>query len=189
MSSKIRILRLFFLASIFSPIWAHAETPASLWNAILAQDQTQWTDEAGNSIKLKDLSNSKHIILTAFYTHCSRTCPELTFKILKKIEAKFHEKNLEVEFILVTLEPEIDTPQVLSQFKQRVAPDRKHWHLLRADSAAQVRDFVQAAALGDFWKMDDHTLHEFKILYFDSESKIIKKLDFKHQDVETLLTP
>ena len=182
------LILLVLFASFTSPSTSSADL-SKAWNSILVDDQTHWTDENGAAIVLKDFIISPAVIMTSFYTHCSRTCPEITFKALKKIEAKFQAKGQEAEFLLVTLEPEEDTPEILSKFKARVAPNRKHWHLLRADSTAGVRDFVKSADLGDFWKMEEHTLHEFKVLYLDSSSKSVKKLDFKHRDIDSLFTP
>ena len=168
---------------------AASDSVAGAWNSLFIQDQTHWTDETGATVQLKQFSNSPAVIMTAFYTHCNRTCPELTFKALKKIEAKFQSKGEEAEFLLVSLEPEIDTPAILTQFKNRIAPHRKHWHLLRADSDANLAQFVKEATLSNYWKMDDHTLHDFKILYFDGSKKAIKTLDFKHREMEIIFGP
>ena len=155
------------------------------WNESLLNEMTPWTDEAGQALKLRDYLE-KPVILSAFYTHCSRTCPELTFKKLREIEKQFNERKIDAQFVLVSIEPEQDTTGVLMKFKEKMAKGKQNWHFVRSETEAQTKSFVTHAGLGDYWKMDDHTLHEFKILYFDPSAKRVRNLDFKNKEVASL---
>ena len=112
----------------------------------------------------------------------------MTFKSLRKLQEKFTENKKVPEFILITLEPEEDTAAALSKFKSKVTPPGAHWHFLRSDSDQATTAFVKGASLGDFWKMDEHTLHDFKISFFDPDSKTIKSLDYTHRDIASLFS-
>ena len=174
---------LAFVATFFVTFNAFAEDPS--WNASLMNDATRWTDEGGKAIDFKSFKD-KPLVLGAFYTHCSRTCPEVTFRKLKEIQKQFDDRKIEAEVVMVSLEPDQDTVEALYRFKQKMAKDHDHWHFVRSNTDAETKNFVKTVGLGDYWRMEDHTLHDFKLLYFSPKDQQVKTLDYKNRDVASL---
>ncbi|MEW6196576.1 MAG: SCO family protein [Bacteroidota bacterium] len=100
-------------------------------NSIYQLD-SKWKTETGKEISLSELSG-KPQIMAMIFTSCTYACPIIVNDI-KKIEAGIPKEKLgKVNFLLVSIDPERDTPETLMQFakKQKLNPNR--WKLLTAD--------------------------------------------------------
>ena len=90
-----------------------------------------------------------------------------------------------IEFVVITLDPENDTPEVLKKFQDHMGLDR-HWHFL-AGSNKDTRLLANNLGLGDYWKFDDHIMHGFKILILDPSGNILHTLDWDHRTMKDVL--
>lgn len=152
----------------------------------LVEDHTPWINESGQSVELSSWQD-RSVIITMSYTECKKTCPQMTFKKLKEIQEIFDSRKQEAEFIIISFDPKTDTPEVLKQFKSHMGYDRPNWHFLTG-SEADTRKFANKMGLGDYWKMDDHILHSFRIAYLDAKKKTTRWLDWDHRQVSSLIT-
>ena len=175
-SVAFKATRFFILASLCWASIASLASEPSLWNAALANNQTTWTDEKGQALHLSDFSN-KPVILTMAYSQCKKTCPLVTMKELKEIQKILEEKKIAADFFVITLDPEHDTKDELLHFKKKVGVDRPNWHFIRADSK-ETRELAANIGLGNYWSMDDHIQHQYKILYFNPNQKIVRTLNW-----------
>lgn len=71
-----------------------------------------WTDQHGRTRTLNDLHGRPRLIAMV-YTNCGTACPRIVLD-MKKIEATFDD----VDFTLVSIDPERDTPGRLAEFAQ-----------------------------------------------------------------------
>jgi protein SCO1 len=96
-----------------------------------------WTADVGREVKLAALRGRPQV-LALFFTSCEHSCP-LIVKDMKAIEkglpARAREK---VDFLLVSIDPERDTPEALRAFRAKHGLGIKHWSLVRG-SAADVK--------------------------------------------------
>ncbi len=148
-------------------------------------DEITWTDETGHPHKLADFKSSL-VVLTMIYTECKKTCPMVTTAKLKELQAALDTQNKSAQFVVVTLDPENDTPEVLAQFKKKIGMDRDNWHFLRG-TTKETHQFARKLDLDDYWKMDEHILHKFKIIYLDFQTSHRRTLDWDHRDIAKLL--
>ena len=103
-----------------------------------------WRDQDGHATSLGALAGRPRVV-AMIYTQCTHTCP-LILGDLKRLEQALAPQEREgVGFVLVTLDPEHDTPQALAGFAQRSHLDPARWTLLTA-TPADVRQL--AAVLG-----------------------------------------
>ena len=62
---------------------------------------------------------------------------------------------------------------------------RDNWHFIRG-SLKQTHALAQGLGLEGFYRMDEHIVHNFRIVYFDPQSGKERALDFEHKDVQSL---
>ncbi len=96
------------------------------------QLESKWKTENGGEISLSELSG-KPQIMAMIFTSCTYACPIIVNDI-KKIEAGISKENLDkVNFLLVSIDPEHDTPEALMQFANKQKLNLNRWKLLTAD--------------------------------------------------------
>jgi cytochrome oxidase Cu insertion factor (SCO1/SenC/PrrC family) len=84
-------------------------------------------ERSGKKITLADL-RGKISIVDFIYTSCSDTCPLQTADMAKLQEQWIKER--EVELISVSVDPEHDTPRVLTKYAGRFRADPERWLFL-----------------------------------------------------------
>lgn len=144
-----------------------------------------WQDDSGKNVKLSDWQKNT-VVLTMSYTSCRRICPNMTLKKLKELQEGYDKLKKKVEFIIVTFDPENDTPHELSKYKKKNKIDRNNWHFLTG-TLENTKTFSEKLDLDGFWKMDDHVFHGFKIVVIGPNGDELGSLDWDHQDIKTLL--
>lgn len=89
-----------------------------------------WTTQDGENLELKEL-HGKTLVMVMIYTSCEFSCPQL-IEDMKAIEAKVNKRKLDnTKFILVSIDPETDTSQLLKEFSIENDMDEDHWLFLR----------------------------------------------------------
>lgn len=85
-------------------------SPESIFNL-----DSRWVKQNKDSISLKDLSN-KVTIAAMVFTHCQSACPRIVADI-QRIEKAFTKEELQhVQFLLISMDPENDTPEHFIEF-------------------------------------------------------------------------
>lgn len=100
-----------------------------------------WTDQAGEQRALESL-HGKTRVVAMVYTSCAYACPRILLD-MKRIEGELApERRDRVGFVLVTIDPERDTPEQLAAYA-RGARLGAGWTLLTGDEG----DILELAAL------------------------------------------
>jgi protein SCO1/2 len=121
-----------------------------------------WTDERGERVALSKWRGDQ-VVLTAIYTQCRTKCPRTIAK-LREIHEALRRAGRSAQFLLVTLDPDEDTPERLRRFKESEGfPDS--WHLL-AGTVPQTQEFAEMLGIHVI-NMDAHLLHNSRILVLD----------------------
>lgn len=129
-----------------------------------------WTDQSGNGFELKELKG-KQVVFTMFFASCTYACPILV-NDMKKIEAEIPKKDLsKYNFVLISIDPERDTPAKLAQFADQHKLDNNRWKLLTGSEG----DIMDIAALTGF-KYKKETTGEYShsniITFLNEEGEI-----------------
>ncbi|HNG07131.1 MAG TPA: SCO family protein, partial [Saprospiraceae bacterium] len=73
---------------------------------------SQWENQNGDTLHLTDLQG-KTLVVVMIYSSCKTACPILIAK-MKQIESKFDRKDIDkISMVLVSIDPETDTPEHL----------------------------------------------------------------------------
>ncbi|HSI69975.1 MAG TPA: SCO family protein [Gillisia sp.] len=104
-----------------------------------------WTTQDNKQIELKDL-RGKVLVMVMIYTSCKAACPRLVAD-MRNIEKQVPKKDLnKVQFIMVSIDPETDTPQNLKKFSKENFMEEPHWMFLRG-TPEDTREFAAVLAV------------------------------------------
>jgi protein SCO1 len=101
-----------------------------------------WTDQNGQRRPLDSLAGRFQVVAMV-YTSCGDACPRMLLD-MKRIEGELPaELRDRVGFVIVTLDPERDTPERLAEYARGARLDDARWTLLHGDPG----DILELAAL------------------------------------------
>jgi protein SCO1/2 len=128
-------------------------------------------DEADHPVRFADWSGTP-LLVAPFYTSCQLRCPR-TIDKLREVEATLARAGRPATILLVTLDPETDTPARLKAYKaSRSLP--ASWHLLagtRREAAELSRRFGVHPAYDD-----GHIDHEVRVAVVDARGHVVRVL-------------
>lgn len=106
---------------------------------------SNWNTEEGEVIQLEDLKG-KTLVMVMIYTTCKAACPRLVAD-MRNIESKIPKENIEnLRFVLVSIDPKVDTPTRLKEFAIENEMDGEQWTFLQGTESG-VREFANVLAV------------------------------------------
>ena len=78
------------------------------------------------------------------FTRCPSTCPRIS-KAMVDLQEKFHTFEIDAHLISFSVDPENDTPEVLSRYAKTIGADESRWRFVTGDRAA-----MEALVVGGF---------------------------------------
>ncbi|MBS1652721.1 MAG: SCO family protein [Bacteroidetes bacterium] len=124
---------------------------------------SKWQNQDGKEIYLRNLQG-KVLVVVMIYTSCKTACPILISK-MKNIASKLNKDDINnVSLVLVSIDPETDTPEHLKEFSINNAMDKNPWIFLRSNENA-TQEFANILAM---------------------KYKKISPLDFSHSNIITV---
>ena len=106
---------------------------------------SKWTNQNGQNIEMKDL-RGKVLVMVMIYTSCKAACPRLVAD-MRNIESRLPENIKEnVKLVLVSIDPEVDTPKRLKEFAIANKMDGDQWEFLRS-TEENTREFAAVLAV------------------------------------------
>ena len=109
----------------------------------------------------------KTLVMVMIYTTCQSACPRLVAD-MRSIEAKIP-KNIsdKITYVMISIDPEIDTPKRLKEFAIENYMDGEQWTFLQGTNSS-VREFANVLAV---------------------KYKQISPLDFSHSNIISVFDP
>jgi protein SCO1/2 len=182
MSSTTHRLRLAnrFLLIAGMLVMPHAalSAPFSFYNL-----PATFVNDAARTVKLSEW-RGKPVIVTMEYSECRFMCTS-TFSKMKAIQQAADQKGIRIDFVVISLDPQNDTPAAWKQYRASRGIERDNWHLLTG-SDATTREFAALVGI-KYWYMDRHLLHDFKIVRLDGDGVIAKEITEYDIDPDYLL--
>lgn len=91
--------------------------------------ESTWIDTSGQEIRLVDLRGDV-VLVAMVYSSCKAACPRIVTD-MKQIRAGLESID-GLRFVLVSMDPEVDTPERLKEYAVESKLD-EHWELLHGD--------------------------------------------------------
>jgi protein SCO1/2 len=171
----IKVLLLVLTALAPCPAWS---APLNFYALPYA-----FTNDRNETVHLSQW-RGKPLILTMEYSNCRFMCTT-TFSKMKAIQAAADQKKMQIDFMIVSLDPKNDTPQAWHQYRISREVDRNNWHLLTG-SEATTKEFANLIGI-KYWTMDEHILHDFKIVRLNANGEIEKAITDYGDEPDSLL--
>ncbi len=130
-----------------------------------------WTTQDNENIELEDLRGNV-LVMVMIYTSCKAACPRLVAD-MRNIEKQVPENDLDrVKFIMVSIDPETDTPQRLKKFSEENLMTDDHWMFLRG-TPEDTREFAAVLAVSYKKISPIDFSHSNIISVFDEEGVLV----------------
>ena len=137
---------------------------------------TNFTDDRGHPVHPSDFVGRRTVVTMA-YAACRRTC-SFTLKKLQSMQSQADERHERLEFVIVSFDPERDTPAEWARYRRHHGLERPNWHFL-SGTRRSTRELADRIGIGDFWSYDDHVLHDFAAVVVDDQGHVERRLRWK----------
>jgi protein SCO1/2 len=148
---------------------AEAPAPGEPSGGSVYNLESKWRDPLGRERTLGSLAGRVQVV-SMVYTYCGRTCPQVLLD-MKRIEGA---AGGGVGFVLVSIDPERDTPDRLRTFAEGARLDPARWTLL---SGADGDILELAALLGVKYRRESATelSHSNVLVVLDRRGEIVHR--------------
>jgi len=162
------------------------DTLANYSNQSIYSDEYIWTNQENQPLKLGDKRGMYQLVSTIF-THCEYACPNLISDMLNVDDDIKEEKKDQLNFILISIDPERDTPERLSAYARDMELDTRRWSLLHGE--VKAIDAI-VAKLGVSYKRFENGAfgHSNVLTLLNPKGEIIYQLQGIHANREELVT-
>lgn len=156
--------------------WSHLVQSAELQESSVG-DLPDVTIETANGARTSFAATNGHVrIATMFYTHCPGVCP-LTIASLRHLESQLSaSERAKVEFVLLSVDPTHDTPQVLRALARERGIAATGWLLGRA-SQADTQRFADAAKIRYRVLSDGSVDHSSSLVLIDARGRVVTRVN------------
>ncbi len=130
-------------------------------------------DQDGSALPFASTTGKPRLV-TMFYSSCKFVCP-LIIDTLRKTEHELPDSALKgLDVLMVSFDPDIDTPAKLKGLAEQRHLDTPRWRLARA-AAPEVRRI--AAVLGiQYRQLDNHEFsHSSVLVLLDAQGRIVAR--------------
>ena len=103
---------------------------------------SQWKTQNEDTLQLKDFKDNPFVAVMV-YTSCQAACPRLVAD-MRNIKSAVNQSN--VQYVLISIDPETDTPERLREFAQEEQLDGDQWTLLQGQ-LDDVREFSNVVSV------------------------------------------
>lgn len=141
-----------------------------------------WRDQDDRPFSLASLNGSATVALM-FYGTCQSACPILVRDVLRVEAALSAETRAHTRFVLVTFDPETDTPERLRALAAERHLDLSRWTLLRA-SPDDVRTFATVLGVQFSRVGPSEFTHSNVITLLDKRGEVSAQLEGLQQPVD-----
>lgn len=133
-----------------------------------------YTNQEGKSFGTNDLKG-KVWVSDLIFTSCETVCPPMTAN-MAKLQAKAAEKNLDVDFVSFSIDPEVDSPNALKTYSAKFNADLSNWHFLTGYSQKDIESFASENFKTIVKKPENNSqvIHGTKFYLIDQKGKIVK---------------
>lgn len=158
---------------------ASEATDESIYNV-----SSQWKNRHGEIVALDSLRGKVQLVAMV-YTHCEHACPRILADMERIRENLSEETSSQTNFTIISIDPERDTPQRLTDFANENDLAKDKWTLLNGNQG----DVLEIAALlGVKYKRisDTDFTHSNMITVLNKEGEVVhqrKKLEDQHPRV------
>ncbi|WP_042220719.1 SCO family protein [Oceanobacillus manasiensis] len=104
-------------------------------------DSFSFTDQNNQPFGITDLSES--IWISNFiFTSCETVCPRMTSE-MASLQKTLKKEGIEVEFVSFSVDPEVDSPEILKEYINQYTDNETNWHMLTGYTQKEIEAFAR----------------------------------------------
>ncbi len=134
--------RIFFAFTLLLAATAACEKKSDSLPAVSQILDFALTDQAGRQVSPQDL-RGKVWVAAFMFTRCPTICPRITRR-MQEVQAQAKKERVPLTLVSFSVDPEYDTPQVLSAYAGEFKLDTSNWRLLTGDIEAIKKISVES---------------------------------------------
>ncbi|CAM3500066.1 SCO family protein [Cytobacillus oceanisediminis] len=134
-----------------------------------------YTNQENKEFGLKDLEG-KVWVADFIFTNCEDVCMPMTAN-MKKLQQLAEEEGIEnIEFVSFSVDPKVDTPEVLKDYGSQYSADFSNWHFLTGYEQEEIEKY----AMDNFKTIvkkpqtGDQVIHGTDFYLVDQEGNVMK---------------
>lgn len=136
---------IFLFTLLFTSCNSNSKSKMEISESSIFNLTSEWENQDAEKLQLKDLQG-KTLVVVMIFTTCKSACPILVAK-MRGIEEKISRKDIDkVSLVLVSIDPETDTPENLKKFAKKNKMDSPQWIFLRSSEAA-TQEFANVLSM------------------------------------------
>jgi len=168
----MKTLILGLLAFLITTKNCYSQTPSTKISDLSIYNlPSKWTNQNGKDIELKDLKGDV-LVMVMIYTSCKAACPRLVADMRSIEEQLPQDAKSKVKLVLVSIDPETDTPKRLKEFSIENKMEGEQWIFLRS-SEKNTREFAAVLAV-NYKKISPMDFsHSNIISVFNAEGELV----------------
>lgn len=134
----------------------------------------EFTTQDNEQLGLDDLKG-KWWIADFIFTNCTSVCIPMTYN-MSQLQTKLKEENLAVELVSFTVDPDVDSPEVLKEYAESYQVDLSNWNFLTGYDFDTIKEFaINSFMTGVKEEPDsDQITHGVRFFLVNPEGEIIK---------------
>ncbi|WP_428908426.1 SCO family protein [Niallia sp. Krafla_26] len=133
------------------------------------------TNQKGESFGLKDLEGNVWVA-NFIFTNCDDVCLPMTAN-MKILQDRVKEEGIEnIEFVSFSVDPTIDTPEILTEFGKQFQVDDTNWNFLTGYSQESIEQFALNSfkAIVKKPQSGDQVIHGTAFYLIDQDGNVMK---------------
>lgn len=140
-------------------------------------------NQKGQDFGVEDL-NGKVWIADFIFTSCETVCPPMTAN-MASLQKKFKSEDIPVEFVSMSVDPAVDTPDKLKSFMGKFTEDDSNWNMLTGYSQQEIEEFArdEFQTLIQKPESSDQVIHGTNFYLINQNGEIVNDYSFTQGDV------
>ncbi|MDZ5474173.1 SCO family protein [Bacillus sp. 31A1R] len=133
-----------------------------------------YINQENEEFGLKDLKG-KVWVADFIFTNCETVCSPMTANMVD-LQEKLKEEGLDVEIISFSVDPEMDTPEMLKEYAIKFDADLSSWNLLTGYSQKSIEEFATKSfkTLVKKPNSNNQVIHGTSFYLVNQEGKVVK---------------
>jgi protein SCO1/2 len=168
-------LFLVFAVSLFTGCYEHFPLDQDL-----TRTQNTFLNQDSVKIQFPKIIKDKITVLTMVYTHCPDICPMTTHNMQLVQQRLTDDLKDKVRFVVISFDPNRDTPSVLKKFAEIRDITFDKWTLLSGDEQNTkevmlkfgVKAIPSDSSYDDYGELSYNVIHTDRISLIDQEGKL-----------------
>lgn len=189
-TTYIKIIIIFLTISLLTACYDHFPLDQDI-----ARTQNEFLNQDSAEVKFPEITKGKITLMAMVYTHCPDICPMTTHNMYL-VEQRLSENALaQTRFVVITFDPNRDTPSVLKKFAEIRDISFDRWYFLTGNQnntnevklKFDVKSVEADSSYDDDGNLNYYVIHTDRISLIDQDGKLRKNYKGSVADINEMI--